>query len=299
MEIERDIYSTLNSWKDKENRRPLLIRGARQVGKSYAVRHWAQKHFDESNFVELNFEERPQLKEIFERDLVVSRILDELNLVTGKNLRTPRALLFLDEIQACPAAITALRYFYEKAPELHVIAAGSLVEFVLESASFPVGRVDSLDMFPLTFGEFIAAAGKGCLRDYIEQCGLEEPLVPLVHEELLGLLRRYYRIGGMPEAVARYLSTSDYSEASAVHAILLNGYEDDFAKYSKRVDWDALKTVYRRIPDSIGKTRLRYADIDRALRAEKVKRSISLLEKAGLITRVVSTYARKLPLQGL
>lgn len=297
MEIQRHIYTALDSWKDREDRRPLLIRGARQVGKSYAVRHWARNHFEKESFVELNFEERPQLKAIFERDLVISRILDELNLVLGKNLRTPGCLLFMDEIQACPSAITSLRYFYEKAPHLHVIAAGSLMEFILESASFPVGRIDSLHMFPLTFGEFIAASGKGNLKNHIETCKFDNPLVPMVHQELLDLLRQYYRVGGMPEAAARYLSTRDYSEASRIHGILLNGYEEDFAKYSKQVDWDALKTVYHRIPDLAGRTRLRYAEVDRVLRAEKVKRALSLLEKAGLITRVISTYARKLPLE--
>lgn len=296
MDFPRDSYNFFNTWRQSQLRKPLLLRGARQVGKSYAVRTWGKRNFGEDNFVEINLEEKPQLKTIFEKDSDPDRIIDDLNFTLGKNLRKPNVLLFIDEIQFCPQAITALRYFYEKHPELYVIAAGSLIEFVLAELSFPVGRIESHFMFPLTFIEFLEAIGKSHLKNFLISHNLTEPVMELVHQELLSLLRFYCRIGGMPEAISAYLQSKDFGTVSRVHSVLLQSYEDDFNKYAKKTDWDTLISTYKTIPSFVCRGNLKYSHIDSNVRGEKIKKCVNLLEHARILSKIVSTTASKLPL---
>src|SRR3990167_3557223 len=202
--MRRVIEKELTTWKSKESRMPLLIRGARQVGKTHLVRDFAKSHFE--NVAEVNFEARPELKKIFGIP-DVGEIIRNLGLVLGTSLRPGSTLLFLDEIQECPPAITALRYFYENRAALHVIGAGSLLEFVLSSdkLTMPVGRVEYLYLQPLTFREFLMACGRDDLNEFLDGLTLKTRVEGAVHEKVLEYFKTYLIVGGMPMTVQTYL----------------------------------------------------------------------------------------------
>ncbi len=301
-EITRNLFDVLRLWYFDSNRKPLILRGARQVGKSYLVRSWAEKNFSSENFLEINFEELAGLKEIFNKDLDIERILDELTLYSGKPLKSGSVFIFFDEVQACPQAIMSLRYFYEKAPHIPIIAAGSLLEFVLQEISFPVGRTSSLYVRPISFLEYLDAVNKSHIRTYlqdIQQNILRDDTLKIpehTHSELLQELKKYLIIGGMPKALSMYLETRDLSQVGKIHAELLQGYVDDFPKYAKKSEWEILKTIFEKVPFLVATSKIKYSHIDKDLRTEKIKNALILLEYAGLITKVTSTNAKDLPL---
>lgn len=297
LEINRKVYEHLTAWHNNAQRRPLLLRGARLVGKSHSVRTWAKNSGLE--LIEINFEEQPRFKELFEKNLDPIRILDELSVLLNRSMRLKNCLLFFDEIQSAPKALTALRYFYEKLPETLVVAAGSLLEFVIQEQGFPVGRVESLYLFPLSFFEFIEALGQKKLIEFLDSYSIDsgKQIPTLIHEELLKLLQLYYRIGGMPKVIASYLETKDYSTVSREQNIILSGYRDDFEKYASRAEWATLNTVFRKIPDLVSKTRVKFNSVDLSLNSLQVRRAIELLEHALVITRVYPSHTNKLPLE--
>lgn len=295
IEINRQIYQDLDIWKHSIDRHPLLVRGARQVGKSFAIRTWAKKNFQ--NYLEINLEESKSLGKIFEGDLTIDLMLEKIELGTGINLRHPDSILFIDEIQCQPRALMALRYFYENFPELHVIAAGSLIEFVIEEVGIPVGRVDQLYVHPINFTEFLLALNKEHLVKQINKSKLASKISDIAHNQLLNCLRTYYYVGGMPSAVATYISSGDLGATSAVHARIIKGYEDDFQKYSKKSDWGLLQSIFKRSPSLVGNSRLKYSNLDREIRGEKLKKALELLCKAQILTKVISTYSKKIPLE--
>lgn len=294
--INRSLEKDLDSWSRNSNLRPLLLKGARQVGKSSLVKAWGKKTFGENNFLEINLEERTDLHSVFERDFNVERIVGELELISGKNLKKSKFLLFIDEIQVVPKAIVALRYFFENMQSLHVIAAGSLIDFVLKEISFPVGRIDTLELFPLNFYEFLSALGKDHFSKTLENHDPTKSLPLALHNELLSELKRYYRIGGMPEAVYEYSNSNSLEKVSRVHERLVGAYKNDFAKYSKKADWDLLLQTFTRLPFLIGDVRLKYVRIDKDIRSYKIKRALKLLVTAGLAYQIFNTTAKKLPL---
>lgn len=295
MEFKRYLSAQLSEWYHHVDRKPLIVRGARQVGKTFAIRSWGRKTVE--NFVEINFEERPSLIQLFDQDLVVDHLLDELTLAMGVDLRKPSTLIFFDEIQEAPKALTALRYFYEKAPHLPIIAAGSLIEFVLSEISMPVGRVESLELYPLTFFEFLDAVGREELSRYIEQLPLGKAVSAVAHRELLLQLKKYFYVGGMPGVVSAYVQSSSLPEASKVHEQILTVYEDDFAKYAERADWQALRLVFQRTPAFVGDTRVKYSRFDREIRSGKIKRALLLLSTARIISKVQVVHSPKPPLK--
>ena len=296
MEINRDIETVLGQWEKSPDRKPLLLRGARQVGKSFAVRSWAKI----SNFslIEINFEEQPQYRAVFEPDLVVDRILDELSLLSGKNTRAPEVIIFLDEIQTAPKAITALRYFYERAPQVRVVAAGSLIEFVLQAEGFPVGRVQSAYMFPVTFFEFLDAFGKSHIRDYLSRYDVSkaQQIPDATHLEILSLLRTYFHIGGLPKVVTTFLETRDFGRVAEEQRTILRGYQDDFQKYAKQSDWSTLTAIFEKMGGLVGRTRVTFASVGKDFAARDVRRAIELLDQALVVSRVYPTHTRQLPL---
>jgi uncharacterized protein len=296
MRFNREFYKSLDRWRDSQDRRPLLVRGARQVGKSFGVREWAQKHFDAQNWLEINLEERADYRRLFEKDLNVERIIDELEFSAGVNLRSSKSLLFIDEIQASSQALTSLRYFYERIPELHVIAAGSLIDFVLSEISFPVGRIDTLYVQPLSFFEFLRALGKGGLVDRIETVPYTRPLPETIHEELSVDLKKYFRVGGMPDAVRALSETNDLQAVGQVHERLFLSYKSDFAKFSKEADWDLLELAFSRVPFLVGDSRVKYSRIDKDCRSYKVKKALRLLAMANLITPIYAASGEAVPL---
>jgi predicted AAA+ superfamily ATPase len=298
--INRSLFSSLDIWLKRRDRRPLIVRGARQVGKSHAIRSWATKYFGTGGFLEINLEASSRFRKIFTEDLTAERILDQLNLLTGFNLRAPDRLLFIDEIQAVPEAITALRFLYEQYPDLPVIAAGSLLEFALAEQGTPVGRVEYLHVMPLSFREFLNALGRQHLADFIASYSLidgsTKSVPETVHDELLTLLQLYMRVGGMPKAVAAYAETRDISEVAREQQLILQAYEEDFPKYTRRTQLETLHLTFSRLPHIVGLQRVQYRKVDPDVRIEKIKRSLELLQQARVATRVTCSRAKVLPL---
>lgn len=243
MYYKRIIDHYLSEWASRDTRKPILLRGARQVGKSSAVRHLGQQF---KNYVEINFEMEPQYKAIFKPDLNVSRIVMQIAALSGSRIEEGETLLFMDEIQECPEAIMSLRFFKENLPKLHVIAAGSLLEFALaELPTFGVGRIHSMFMYPMTFDEFLLANKEDLLLEARNGASALSPLPAPLHERLVNLLRTYMLVGGMPECVAKWVETHNYLLCQEVQDDILVSYEDDFPKYKKKADVNLLRNILR------------------------------------------------------
>ncbi len=292
----RFIHNQLSAWHSYPDRKPLLLRGARQVGKSHAVRAWCQQA--NLKLLEMNFEEVPRLATVFDHDLDVLRIARELASYFGETITSPSTVLFLDEIQVAPKAITALRYFYEKSPETTVVAAGSLVEFALEGLGLPVGRVHSSFVYPLTFVEFLRAIGKNGLALAIEEFDVQTPmpLPQLIHSELLLQLKTFFRVGGMPKAVVSFSESNDLARVSAEHALLLRGYRDDFRKYARQVDWALLETIFEKMGQLAGGAPVRYSKIVHDLSSTQVRRALAAISMSLVAHKILPVSTPKLPL---
>lgn len=291
--FQRQIDKDLLTWKNSTRHKPLLLRGARQVGKSSTVRHFA-KSFD--SFVELNFERNPKYMKIFRGDLDAKRIVETINSITGVSIVPGKTLLFLDEIQMCQEAISSLRFFWEDMPELHVIAAGSLLEFALnEIPTFGVGRIHSMFMYTMSFDEFLGALGMGALAEAKWQASQQQPLLPVLHEQLVALFRTFLMVGGMPESVATWVNTRSYVECQAVQKEIAYTYEIDFAKYKKRANTTLLRQTLHSVAHQIG-GRFVYSQVSRDFRSAQIKEALSLLTLAGLIIPIYNTAANGFPL---
>lgn len=290
--MERAVDKELTRWKQEEQRKVLLVRGARQVGKTYSIRKLGQGF---ENFVEVNFEEIPGVKTFFEKSLNPHELCEKLSIYFKKPLKPGQALLFLDEIQACPNAIRSLRFFYEKMPELHVVAAGSLLEFALEEIpSFAVGRIKSLFMYPMTFSEFLIAAGEDRLETLILKSSPDNPMDPVLHEITLDKLKIFQLIGGMPAVVKTYLEEKDLALCQEVIDDILTTIKDDFAKYKKKFPVVRLQEVFDSIVYQAG-NKFKYSNIS-GEKCQVYKDALELLVKAGLAHKVYHSAARGVPL---
>lgn len=295
MYYERIIDKYLSDWAAKEDHKPLLLRGARQVGKSTAIRHLGETF---RNYVEINFERHPEYKILFDGNLDVKRIVSQMTVMSGTAITEGDTLLFLDEIQACPNALMALRFFKEDMPALHVVSAGSLLEFALdELPTFGVGRIHSMYMYPMTFDEFLLANGERLLMVERDSASSREPLIAPFHDKLIQMLRTYMIIGGMPEVVAKWVSTNNFLQCQELQDDIIFGYEDDFPKYRKKVNPNLLRATMRSIALQTT-TKFVYAHVAGNYKAAEVKAALDMLEKAGLITPVVHSDANGLPLGG-
>ena len=291
--IERSIDKYLLEWKENASRKPLLLRGARQVGKSWAVKHLGQTY---RHFAEVNFERQKAVKSFFQGDIDARLIASKIGSYIGVPVEPGKTLLFLDEIQECPEAIMALRFFKEDYPELHVVAAGSLLEFALASLpTFGVGRIRSLFMYPMTFDEFLTATGNRSLIAIREAADSKHPLDAPFHEKLTELFRIYLMVGGMPEAVAAWVRSQDFSRLQRIHNDILLTYEDDFSKYKKRVDPELLRLTMRGVCHQVG-SKLTFTAISRDYRSAQIREALRLLTLAGIVTPVVATSANGIPL---
>lgn len=295
--MKRDLEIEFLKWKNRPARMPLLLRGARQVGKSYLVQQFGKNHFE--NFVEINFEYEPEGKACF-RSLDPSEILNQIRLLKGLSITIGKTLLFLDEIQECPEAIMALRYFYEKMPELHVIGAGSLLEFLFHKENFrmPVGRVQYLFVKPLTFGEFLVSCGFETLRHHLREVTVENSLEEVLHQRLLKLMRQYLVLGGMPKVISTFLKSKDISEAQRIQTAILTTYQDDFGKYAGSLNIRYLITLFKRVPHLVTQ-RFFYKDVDPDLRARELKVALEKLQEAGIIHKSHAITASGIPLGSL
>jgi hypothetical protein len=289
----RAIDAYLLEWKQDADHKPLLLRGARQVGKSSAVRHLGETF---TYFLEVNFERDAKARVPFQKELAPKEIAAQLSTMYGVPVVPGKTLLFFDEIQACPEAIHSLWFFYEDFQELHVVAAGSLLEFALKKlSSFGVGRVRSLFMYPMSFDEFLMAAGKTTWLEAKRQASPEAPLFDMLHEGLVDLFRSYLLVGGMPQSVANWLRTGDYLASQQILDDIMVTYEADFSKYESRVDPRLLRRVLHSVAAQVGK-KFVYQNVSDGTRSEKVKEALELLRDAGLIIPVTHTAANGLPL---
>lgn len=291
--FKRHIDEQLREWKDAPRRKPLLIRGARQVGKSTAVRELGRSF---KYFVEINLEKQPTLRELFPENIDVKKTCEKLSGILATPIIPGETLLFIDEIQTSKEAIMSLRYFKEDYPELHVIAAGSLLEFTLdELPSFAVGRIRSLYMYPFSFDEFLMAQGLDLTIDFKKKATRDEPLPSTAHTELVDQLRSFYLIGGMPAAVTEWMETKSYLEVAHVHHDIIDTYQDDFSKYKKRVSPAMLRQILRSIALQVG-NKFVCAQAVPDTKSTTIKDALHLLSLAGLVHPVVHTAANGLPL---
>ena len=291
--ISRSIDKTLEEWKESTTHKPLLLRGARQVGKSSAVRHLGTQF---KYFAEVNFESAKSIATFFKGDLDVKLISSKISNYIQVPIIPGQTLLFLDEIQACPEAIMALRFFKEDYPELHVIAAGSLLEFALQSLpTFGVGRIHSVFMYPMTFDEFLVAMDMGGLLAMRREATVTHPLDAPFHDKLVNLFRTYLIVGGMPEAVATWRETTDFLKCQQVHQDIILTYEDDFNKYGRRVNPELLRLTLHGVCHQIGQ-KLTFSRISEGYRSAQIREALNLLTLAGLVIPVVATSANGVPL---
>ncbi len=293
MYIERSIDTLLLEWKNSNSLKPLLLRGARQVGKSWAVKHLGET-FD--YYIEVNFEKRPDMKDVFERVHDVHDLANSLSMLYNVPVVAGKTLLFLDEIQDCSAAITSLWSFKEDFPGLHVVAAGSLLEFALqELPSFGVGRIRSLFVYPFSFDEFLMAEGKSAWIKAKQEADSGRPLLTALHNDIVHHYRTFLMVGGMPASVAAWVKTHDYRECQTELDDIQLTYYDDFAKYAKKVDPTLLRNTLQSVILQIG-NKFTYSKVEGAYRAEEVKKALKLLCDAGIVKRVSHTAANGLPL---
>jgi uncharacterized protein len=291
-QMKRFIDKELSDWKDVKLRRPLLLRGARQVGKTYAVQQLGKQF---TSFVEINLETHPDARIIFEKDLDAQRIVRDLSLFARKQIIPGQTLLFIDEIQIAPSAITALRYFYENIPELHVIAAGSLLDFAVENVGIPVGRVESLYVYPMSFFEFLFTTENEILAQEILAHRVEEPISEPVHNKILSILGEYLAIGGMPGVVECWKETKDPVRCFALHHSLIDTYRQDFAKYAKKFQIKYVDAIFTNIPQQLGK-KFKYSSIDGDYRKRELIPALDLLITAGIAHKVTHTSGNGIPL---
>jgi predicted AAA+ superfamily ATPase len=292
--MKRDLLSDLQEWSNRSNRKPLIIRGARQVGKTHLVREFSSSQFD--NLVEINFDLTPEKSEIFDsRD--IDQMIRLLEIDLDVDILPGKTLLFLDEIQNAPQLIPLLRYFYEKKPELHVIAAGSLLEFALGAHDFsmPVGRIEYMFMGPMTFQEFLVASGANRLASFIKSYSLNDVIPLSIHNELLRLLKVYCVVGGMPAVVREYVKEEDGRLAAMEQRSILQTYRDDFGKYHAKINARRLGTVFTRLPHLTGK-KLKYVNVDRNERAKDIAECIEMLQMARIVHRVTHSAGNGVPL---
>ncbi len=289
----RNIDAELLAWSKEENRKTLLIRGARQVGKSTAVRHLGESF---KYYLEVNFDDQKQVHYLFEQSLLPQEICEQLSLLFRVPIVPGETLLFFDEIQSCIEAMSKLRYFYEKYPELHLIAAGSLLEFAIEEMpSFGVGRIRSLFMYPLAFNEFLEAMNENMLVEACAKATPENPLSEPVHTHITGFLKTFLIIGGMPEVIAEYVNKRDLMRCQQVLNDLIISFKNDFAKYKKRVSALRINEVFESVASQAeGKFVYEHAAVG-ATNAQ-VKQALDLLVMAGLVYPVTHTAANGIPL---
>lgn len=290
--MKRRIDQYLIDWKEHPKRKPLLLRGARQVGKTYSALELG-KTFDDC--VVINFELQPSMSKVFEHDLDPKRIIQEISLLVGKKIVPGKTLLFFDEIQEASRAFTALRYFYELLPELHIIAAGSLLDFTIQELGIPVGRVSSLYVYPFSFLEFLEALEHKILADEIIHHNPLQAVSELVHKKLLKLFGQYIAIGGMPEAINVWRETQDAFACFEVHATLVETYRQDFSKYAKKFQIKYVSLLFNQVPLQLGR-KFKYSSLEGDYRKRDLAPALDLLKTAGIIHQVHQTAAQGIPL---
>ena len=279
--MKRIITRKLLNWKNSLRRKPLLLRGARQIGKTWIIKDFAEQHY--KSIVTIDFEKERELHSLFSGNLDPVTIRQSIEIIKKVKIIPEETLLFFDEIQSCPRAITALRYFYEKMNEIHVIAAGSLLEFALSEISFPVGRVQSLNMYPMTFAEYLMATENHTALDIINSDPRKLP--EQIHNALLRELRTYFFIGGMPESIKTFLESGSISNSFDVHKELITTFQDDFSKYAPYADKLCLSDVFRSVAKNIG-NQIKYTHLSDSFSSPTIKKAFETLLNAKIIKKI-------------
>ncbi len=292
--MQRELTTELIKWQKKSEHLPLLLRGARQVGKTYLVEQFGKNNF--TNTVSINFELSPEYLACFET-LKPAEILTKIEVISQQKIISGETLLFLDEIQACPNAIVALRYFREQTPKLHVIGAGSLLEFALERKDMrmPVGRVQYIYLKPLSFQEYLNVTENNNLLEYLNTVSIDTGIPEAIHTKALQLIREYMIIGGMPMVVSNHVKSQPLRDSQEFQTLLLKTYSDDFTKYASSAQHKYLQQVYNQTPGLVGQ-QVKYSHISADMDSRYIKKAISLLNKAGVISPIYTTSAAGLPL---
>ena len=292
--MDRSLEQELLAWKNSEPHYPLILRGARQVGKTYLIEKFGKSAF--SSFASVNFEAQPEAIACFE-SLDPEEILMRLQVILDRPIEIGKTLLFLDEIQACPQAIRSMRYFKEKLPKLHLIGAGSLLEFALIQGkfSFPVGRVQFMYLNPLSFHEYLLARGKAEEVDQLLHCSIDQPPDADLHREMIKCAKEYFLVGGMPAAVSTFCHNFSLKDVSRIHEILLSTYQADFSKYATVSEQKYLKIVFYGMFQLVAQ-QFKYSKIDAHIRSRELKQALDHLEWAGLINPIYASSASGLPL---
>lgn len=295
--MERALLTELLEWKEKPNRKPLVLKGVRQCGKTYLLKEFGERHYD--NVAYFNFEETSALNTVFEQDYDVKRIIFELGLFAGKTITPGTTLIILDEIQECGKALTAMKYFCENAPEYHIVCAGSLLGIALrKQLSFPVGKVDFLTLYPMSFTEFLRACGPESLADYLENFKKGDTLPALIADRLSTFLKQYYITGGMPEVVDAWSKTHSIEEVERVQQAIINSYELDFAKHAPAKDFPKLTAIWRSIPEQLAKenTKFIFSHVKKGWRSKDLEDALEWLVSAGLVHKVCKIEKPFMPL---
>lgn len=294
--MQRLLMSELVNWKNKRHRKPLIIRGARQVGKTWIMKEFGKQQYEETIYI--NFDNNERMKNVFSMDMDIKRIISSLKIETGKKIDPQNTLLIFDEIQEVPKALTALKYFCEEASEYHIVAAGSLLGVALHpGTSFPVGKVDFLNLYPLSFEEFLLALGEDGLVDLLRS--QDYASITAFSSKYTDLLRYYYYIGGMPEAVQMFIETDDMQEVRRVQKGLLEYYSNDFSKHAPIETVPRIQMVWNSIPVQLAKENRKfiYGIIREGARAKDFELAIQWLQDCGLILKSIRVSKPGMPLK--
>lgn len=293
--MERDLFIKLEKWKSKKKRKPLIIQGARQVGKTWIMKEFGARYFKDTVYI--NFDNNEKIKAVFDEDYDIPRIISAIKIEYGKSFDVEDTLIIFDEIQEAPKALAALKYFYENAPQYAIMAAGSLLGVALhQGTSFPVGKVDFMQLYPLNFSEFLCALGEKQLAQLLESNDYK--LINAYSTKYTDLLRKYYYIGGMPEAVQTFIETDDFYEVREIQKSLLKYYEEDFSKHAPKEVVPRIMMVWNSIPSQLAKENRKfiYGAMREGARAKDFELAIQWLEDAGLIIRNYRVTKPDIPL---
>lgn len=290
--MKRMVNYELEQWRLSNKKKPLILRGARQVGKTHAVRVLGKKY---RYFLEINFEKKPLLIQFFEKDLDPKRIVNTLIATLGETIIPGETLLFFDEIQMCPKAITALRYFYEDMPDLDVIAAGSLLDFAIEQVGVPVGRVSFCYVYPVSFMEYLVASRHSQLLERIITQSIHQPMDELIHQKLLDLLGEYALLGGMPEIIDAWVTQRDVAPCISLQHTLIDTYRQDFPKYARTLQIKYVEQLFNEVPSLISEP-FKFSKISGDYKKRELEPALHLLMKAGIIQQVLQSNGAGIPL---
>lgn len=294
--MEREVMRELVKWKESRRRKPLILQGARQVGKTWVLKEFGKRYY--KNIAEFNFDENPEYKDFFEKSKDGRRILENLAMASGQRIVPEDTLIFFDEIQECPDALNSLKYFCEKLPEYHIVCAGSLLGVMLSKTSFPVGKVNFIYMYPMNFKEFLRADGSVNLCEYIENINVIDSIPDAFYNPLYEKLKMYYVTGGMPEVVDAWASDHDSAEVQTIIREIISAYERDFAKHSMIHEVAKINMIWDSIPSQLAKENKKflYKAVKEGARAREYENALMWLVDAGLTYKVFRGSKPGLPL---